>query len=66
MRFALDDQHIGAAGLRQVIRNTRPNDSAADDDDVCGFHDGKSKEETVKSKDCLCLESEMGHDLKAF
>src|SRR5713101_6474870 len=50
MRFALDHQHVSAAGLRQMIGDTRADDAAADNHDVCGFHESKSKKEKEKSK----------------
>ncbi len=40
VRLALDDQHVGTSGLRQMIGDTRADNAAPDDDDVCGFsHD---------------------------
>jgi len=38
MRLALKHEHVGAALLSQMISDTRSDNAAADDDDVCGFH----------------------------
>ena len=53
MRFSLKHQNIGAAGLRQVISDARPDDAAADDDDVCGFHKAKVRRKWEKVKKAL-------------
>src|SRR5437588_12437358 len=37
MRFALEQQHVRASRLRKMISDTRSDDAAADDDDVCSF-----------------------------
>src|SRR3989442_9878569 len=54
MRLALQHQNIRATGLREVISDARANDAAADDDDVRGFHKGKSRKEKGKSKVARC------------
>src|SRR5437588_10948507 len=38
MRLALEHEHVRAALLREVIGDTRSDDAAANDDDVCGFN----------------------------
>src|SRR5438876_7482234 len=43
MRFTLDDEHVRATCLCEVISDTGADNAAADDDDVRGFHEGKSK-----------------------
>src|SRR5207253_9726981 len=50
MRLALDHQHVGAAGLRQMISDTRSDNAATDDDYVCGLHKAKVKRKREKVK----------------
>ena len=38
MRLALKHEHVRAALLREMISDTRSDNAAADDDDVCGLH----------------------------
>src|SRR5688572_14469323 len=51
MGFTFDHQHIRAAGLREVISDTRSDNAATDDDDVRGFHaDAKLERISLKVK----------------
>ena len=39
--FALDDEHVAGSGFGEVPGDAGANDASANDDDVCGFHDGR-------------------------
>src|SRR5688572_10626900 len=63
MRLALKHENICAAGLREVISDTRSNDAAADDDYVRGFHaDAKLERISLKVKS----ERKLVAKLRAF
>ena len=46
VRFALDDEDVAAAGVGEIPGDAGADDSSADNDDVCGFHDENIVEAT--------------------
>src|ERR1051326_1436941 len=61
VRFALQHQHVRATLLRQMISDTRSDDAAADDADVCSFGHGsesfaqRRSDRKSKRRDLLAL-----------